>query len=328
MTALPDSLPLVSLITPVYNAGPHYSTCFESLCRLAYPPELLEVLVIDDCSTDGTREYLRRQKPPDFIHRLYPEKNLGRSGARNLGLERAGGSVVIFLDGDMEVQPDFIHRHVEELSRPGREAVIGRVDPAPWLPKSKLNRYLYDYPRRGARQFGPDRPVAFQYLLTHNLSLTRTALEAGGALDEAFTGYGGEDTLFGYRLTGKFPNGLFYCDLPWARHHHHRTIGQQMSDFRHYGAHNLPLLMDRHPEIATPLAADFVWPLAGSYFFRKRLLGRLVFNPFTRALAWLGWGVLPYPASNYPVRFLMVASVIAGLRRYLRGRQPPARSEQ
>ncbi|MCH7528477.1 MAG: glycosyltransferase family 2 protein [Candidatus Marinimicrobia bacterium] len=328
MTALPDSLPLVSLITPVYNAGPHYSTCFESLCRLAYPPELLEVLVIDDCSTDGTREYLRRQKPPEFIHRLFPEKNLGRSGARNLGLERAGGSVVIFLDGDMEVQPDFIHRHVEELSRPGREAVIGRVDPAPWLPKSKLNRYLYDYPRRGARQFGMGTPIGFNYMISGNMALSREAADFGGLFDENFTQYGGEDSLFAYRVARQFPNGIFYSDHPRAWHHHHHRLRPYLARLTGYGRHNLPQLISRHPEIATPLAADFAWPLPGSYFFWKRLLGRLVFNPFTRALAWLGWGVLPYPASNYPVRFLLVASVIAGLRRYLRGHQPPARSEQ
>ncbi|MCH8838511.1 MAG: glycosyltransferase family 2 protein [Candidatus Marinimicrobia bacterium] len=328
MTALPDSLPLVSLITPVYNAGPHYTTCFESLCRLAYPPELLEVLVIDDCSTDGTREFLRRQKPPDFIHRLYPEKNLGRSGARNLGLERAGGSVVIFLDGDMEVQPDFIHHHVEELSRPGREAVIGRVDPAPWLPKSKLNRYLYDYPRRGARQFGMGTPIGFNYMISGNVALSREAADAGGLFDENFTQYGGEDSLFAYRVARQFPNGIFYSDHPRAWHHHHHRLRPYLARLTGYGRHNLPQLISRHPEIATPLAADFAWPLAGSYFFRKRLLGRLVFNPFTRALAWLGWGVLPYPASNYPVRFLIVASVIAGLRRYLRGHQPSAHSEQ
>ncbi|MCH7940115.1 MAG: glycosyltransferase family 2 protein, partial [Candidatus Marinimicrobia bacterium] len=273
MTALPDSLPLVSLITPVYNAGAHYSTCFESLCRLAYPPELLEVLVIDDCSTDGTREYLQRQKPPDFIHRLYPEKNLGRSGARNLGLERAGGSVVIFLDGDMEIQPDFIHRHVEELSRPGREAVIGRVDPAPWLPKSKLNRYLYDYPRRGARQFGMGTPIGFKYMISGNVALSREAADFGGLFDENFTQYGGEDSLFAYRVARQFPNGIFYSDHPRAWHHHHHRLRLYLARLTGYGRHNLPQLISRHPELATPLAADFAWPLPGSYFFRKLLLG-------------------------------------------------------
>lgn len=313
-----EEQPLVSIIIPVYNGGPYYPTCFNSLCRLTYPPDRLEVHIIDDCSTDGTREYLQRQSPPDFIRPHFPETNLGRARARNLALSCATGEVIILLDGDMEVRPDFVQEHVAELSRPGREAVIGHVKPAPWLTRSKLNRYLYDYAHRGARQFGPNVPIGFQYLLTNNLALSREAMEAGGTLEKSFRHYGGEDTLFGYRLARRFPKGIYYSDKPVSLHHHDRTLRQHLKDLGDYGYHNLPRIVSRHPEIATTLAADYAWPLTGRQFRYKRAAGRLLFNAVTCRLGRALLPVAPFPISNVFIRFLFAAAVVRGLRWYVR----------
>lgn len=311
--------PSVSVVVTIHNGGPHYPACFTSLCRLTYPPERLEVQVVEDCSTDGTREFLRQQTtPPGFIHRHFPDSNLGRSRACNLGLGQAAGEIVIFLDGDMEVQPDFVEQHVAELARPGREAVVGRVEAAPWLPKSKLNRYFYGSSLRGARRFGDDQPVGFQYLIFNNAALNRAAVEAGGTFEESFTHYGGKDILFAYRVAQRFPNGIYYSDGPVSYHHQDRSLGAHLNLLRDYGYHNLPRIVSRLPEIATPLAADFAWPLAGSHFRRKRALGRLLSNPITCCLGRALLPVVPFPISNALVRFLIVASVVRGLRKYVR----------
>lgn len=316
-----NQLPTVALVAPVYNGGPHYPTCFESLCRLDYPDGRLEVHVIDDASTDGTREYLRGQSPSGFVRLHFPPQNLGRAHVRNLGLAQVTGDVVILLDGDMEVQPDFVRRHITELHKPGRKAVVGQVDPASWLPRTKLHRYLYDAPNRGAQQFGEGAPIGFQYLLTRNVSLWREALEAGGPFEASFRHYGGEDTLFAYRLARRFPNGIFYGRKPVALHHHHRRLGTYLRDLSDYGRHNLPQIMARHPEIATPLAADFAWPLPGPFFKRKRRKGRLLFNGPGQAVSRILLLFAPYPLSNALVRYLSVASVVRGLRRHLQGRE-------
>jgi len=318
----PDAnpLPTVALVAPVCNGGPHYPVCFESLCRLDYPADRLEVHVIDDASTDGTRAYLQGQSPPGFVQRHFPAENLGRARVRNLGLEQARGEVVILLDGDLEVRPDFVRRHVAELRKGGRKAVVGRVEPAPWLPRTRLNRYLYEAPNRGAQQFGEGTPIGFQYLLTRNVSLWRDALAAGKPFEASFQHYGGEDTLFGYRLARQFPNGIYYSSTPVARHHHDRRLGAYLRDLSDYGRHNLPQIMARRPEIATPLAADFAWPLPGPFFRRKRRKGRLLFNGPGQAVARILLLFAPYPLSNALVRYLSVASVVRGLRRHLRGR--------
>ncbi len=316
------ALPTVSIVTPIHNGGPHYAVCFQSLADLDYPWQQLEIIIVDDASTDGTREMLRSSVHLDHLRILYPPTNLGRSGVRNLGLADATGDIVILLDGDMQVSPDFIFKHVAELAKPGRVAVLGQVLPAPWVRRTRLQRYLYEYPRRGAGQFGTQSPIGFQYLLTHNLALKRDALKAGGAFDEAFVHYGGEDTLFAYRIARAFPNGLFYATAPTAWHHHSRTLGQHLRFAGDYGYHNLPRIMAQHPEIAVPLAADFAWPLPGPYFRRKRRLGTLLFNRLTVGLMRLLAVIVPVPVSHGVIRFLTVAAVVRGLRQFVRRQRP------
>ncbi|MEE9161403.1 MAG: hypothetical protein V3U35_00395, partial [Candidatus Neomarinimicrobiota bacterium] len=214
--------------------------------------------------------------------------------------------------------------YLTELAKPGREAVVGRIAPADWVPRTKLNRYLYEYPRRGARQLGPDQPVGFQYLLSSNTAFSRAALEAGGRY-EPFRHYGGEETVLAYQVARKFPNGIYYSDGPVARHQASDSLGSFLGKMAAYSYHNLPRIISRHPEIAAPLAADFAWPLPGRYFRRKRLRGLLLFNPLTVTGARSLLVFSPFPISSILVRFLVVAAVVRGLRRYVRKNQPRPR---
>ncbi|UCH09809.1 MAG: glycosyltransferase family 2 protein [Fidelibacterota bacterium] len=308
----------MSIVVTVYNGGPHFPTCFASLCKLSYPADRLEIHLVDDCSMDGTREFLQGQSAPDFLHLHFPDTNLGRTRACNLALAQTTGEVVIFLDGDMEVQPDFVDQHLAELAKPGREAVVGLVKPAAWIPRTKLNRYMYDYSRRGARQFGPDTPIDFQYLAFNNAALSHAAVDSGGLFEESFRHFGGKDILFAYRLAQRFPRGIYYSDKPVAYHHHDRSLGTYMALLRQYGYYNLPQIISQHPELATILAADYAWPLPGNHFRYKRMAGKVLFSRVIRSIIRGLLIVTPSPLSGMLVRFLLVSAVVQGLRKHVR----------
>jgi glycosyltransferase involved in cell wall biosynthesis len=112
------SSPLVSVIIPTYNCARYIATAVESV--LAQRSEDLEVLVIDDGSTDATRETLARfGEQIDYIY----QTNSGVSQARNKGLAVASGRYVAFLDSDDAWYPNKIHRQLEALSEnPGAAA--------------------------------------------------------------------------------------------------------------------------------------------------------------------------------------------------------------
>lgn len=86
--------PKVSLIIPVYNKAPFLKRCLESI----EPVEGLEVIIIDDHSTDGSKAILDAYK--DKFQIIYRKKNYGVSNARNYGMSLAKGDYIAFLDAD------------------------------------------------------------------------------------------------------------------------------------------------------------------------------------------------------------------------------------
>ena len=88
--------PLISVIVPVYNIIPYLPRCVESLQKQTYPE--LEILLIDDGSTDDTPALCDRLAENDPRIRVFHKENGGPSSARNFGLTQAAGAYVGFVD--------------------------------------------------------------------------------------------------------------------------------------------------------------------------------------------------------------------------------------
>lgn len=113
-------MPTISVIVPVYNIMELLPRCVASLRRQTYAD--LEILLVDDGSTDGTGELCDRLAAEDSRIRVLHKENGGTSSARNLGIENAGGEFLGFVDSDDYVEPDMYMRL--------RQAVSGREN---WL---------------------------------------------------------------------------------------------------------------------------------------------------------------------------------------------------
>ncbi len=110
--------PLVSVIIPVYNLRGHIGPCLRSVRGQTFGN--LEILLVDDGSTDGSAELCEELAAEDARIRVIRRENGGVSAARNTGLEEAKGDLVAFVDGDDAVAPDYIAR----LTAPMEEGVI------------------------------------------------------------------------------------------------------------------------------------------------------------------------------------------------------------
>jgi len=91
------ALPKLSVIVPVYNGAMHLSRCLDSL-RLSNCSDF-EVIVVDDCSTDRSRQIAERSG----ARCVRAPHTLGPAGARNLGVAHAQGDIFVFVDADVEV---------------------------------------------------------------------------------------------------------------------------------------------------------------------------------------------------------------------------------
>lgn len=98
----------ISIIIPVYNAAAYISACLDSVLSQTYPD--LEILLINDGSTDDSASICRRYAHNDARIRLIDQENGGVSSARNSGLANASGSFIAFVDADDRLAPDYIER--------------------------------------------------------------------------------------------------------------------------------------------------------------------------------------------------------------------------
>ena len=89
--------PLVSVVMPVYNGAAYIKKAVDSVYIQDVP---LELLVIDDCSTDNTKEILDSCGDKSGFRYFRNNRNLGAAGSRNLGVREAKGEYIAFLDAD------------------------------------------------------------------------------------------------------------------------------------------------------------------------------------------------------------------------------------
>ncbi|WP_144553019.1 glycosyltransferase [Bacillus sp. X1(2014)] len=101
----------VSIIIPSLNKYPLNLLTLFSLEYQTFNPSKMEVIFIDDASTDLTEEKIKGYKPPYHFKYIRNKKNLGRAKVRNLGIRAARGSTLIFLDAEMITEPDFVEKH-------------------------------------------------------------------------------------------------------------------------------------------------------------------------------------------------------------------------
>jgi glycosyltransferase involved in cell wall biosynthesis len=138
MTPLND--PLVSVVVTTKNEERHIGNCLESVARQTYSSEGIEMIVVDNSSTDRTKKIARRYTDKIF------DKGPERSAQRNFGMiEKSRGKYVLFLDADMILSPTVIEKSVAKLEGGGFIAL--------YIPEVVLGSSFWSRVRRFERSF-------------------------------------------------------------------------------------------------------------------------------------------------------------------------------
>lgn len=118
--------PLITVIIPIYNIMDCLERCVGSVCAQTY--RNLEILLVDDGSTDGTGALCDRLAETDERIRVFHKPNGGSSSARNLGIGKARGEYLGFVDSDDFIEPDMYERLMEQAKAGGYDIVQASRD--------------------------------------------------------------------------------------------------------------------------------------------------------------------------------------------------------
>jgi GT2 family glycosyltransferase len=116
----------ISVVVSTYNALDDLGRCVDSLRSQSY--DSLEIVIVDDASTDGTFEFLKRcESEVSDIKVIRNQVNLGVAGARNEGIRNASGDIIAFTDADCIAERNWISELVKIYEREDVAAVGGRI---------------------------------------------------------------------------------------------------------------------------------------------------------------------------------------------------------
>ena len=182
--------PRLSVVVSTYQRRHRLQRLFDALDRQTLDPSRFEVVVVDDCSTDGTFEELERlaEGARCEVTVIRQEVNGGPARGRNTGWRRARGEIIAFTDDDCAPDPGWLEAGLAAMER-GDVLVVGRTmpDPAQEGNRGPFSRTLVVNDTR--------------FMQTCNVFYRRTDLEAVGGFDESIRAKGGEDTDLGWRVS-------------------------------------------------------------------------------------------------------------------------------
>ena len=230
--------PLVTIVVPVRNGATTIAECVSSLLASQYDRQQFEIVVVDNDSSDPTREILRGFGSEI---RVLTERVRGASAARNHGIRDARGALIALTDADCVVEPGWLSALVSPLEDQAVGVVGGRI-----LSREKGNRIekfgetIHDHRRAIEIE---DQP----YVISMNWASRREVIQTAGMFDESLLR--GQDVDLAWRIH-RSGLRLVYAPSAIIRHRNEHTLRGLMQEGYVHGLHGVRL-RDRHSPSTT-----------------------------------------------------------------------------
>lgn len=118
-------MPVVSIILPTYNVERYLQQCLSSIAQQTYVN--IEVIIIIDGATDGSFDEAKKFCEKDTRFKVYWQENAGSGPARNNGIQHATGSLVLFIDPDDWIEPDYVENLVNIQRKKNFDLVVTKA---------------------------------------------------------------------------------------------------------------------------------------------------------------------------------------------------------
>lgn len=243
----------ISIIIPNFNRVNDVLGCIQSILEQTVKP--LDILIVDDGSTDGSVEKIR-QRFPD-VNVIVNPRNLGPGFARNNGLLNAKGDYVLFLDSDTAFSDiKTLERFVDFYNSHPEAGCIGGEIRATSQDTSQVYGKIIDWDGSShdvrVGRSDKDRFIKCDYLATCCCMVSKQlAIEVGG-FDPYFS-YGGEDKDFGCRVSQK--GYVNYLVSSCSINHYHSSSGRNNDETYRFRITSMRFVIKNYPKINFVLSA-------------------------------------------------------------------------
>ena len=216
----------LSVVIPTYNRKEILRRTLRAYRSQSPQREIVEILVVDDGSTDGTDSTVAECSEGSVVIpiRYLRQEKKGLAAARNFGIREARGDLVLFGDDDIIPGPDLVAEHLawhKKYPDPS-VSVLGHVTWSPGAHPTPFMEWLgMDGVLFGFRRLAPEKEADFRFFYFCNTSVKIEFLRKNGTFDEDFRAYGFEDIELGYRLQKKGARLLYN---PKAVGHHYKRM--------------------------------------------------------------------------------------------------------
>jgi glycosyltransferase involved in cell wall biosynthesis len=269
--------PMVSVVVPVKNGAEHVKELLDSLMKLDYDRDKLEVIIVDGNSTDGTRN-IAAQYPV----KLVLEERPGLNAARNTGIKHSRGQIVALTDVDCIVPEDWLRNIVEDFHDSQVGCVGGSVS---GYYNSFLSLYADESFLPVLRSFKERQVLSRvkppqQYPVGCNMAVSQDALRKAGVFDERVKYGFDEDELVericesGYKMVLD-PEVL-------VKHKHRPTLSELLRQNFNYGRGVGPLL--RAKGLKTAFARWILLSIMGCLVWGSLILSLVLYALFVHSL--------------------------------------------
>ncbi|QII12887.1 hypothetical protein KsCSTR_35080 [Candidatus Kuenenia stuttgartiensis] len=221
-------MPKISIIVPNYNDASRISECIRSLLDLNYPKEKLEIIIVDNGSTDNSLQSIKA-----FPVKLLIEKDVkGSYAARNLGVKNAEGEILAFTDSDCVVDKYWLCNAIKYFAAEDVGGVAGEVrggEPRTLVEEYQCFRKILEQSRNFKHPYQP-------FAITANVIYKKNVYDKIGLFENNWISGGDVDFSWRMQIYGNMK--LIYAS-DCIVYHHHRTSpkGLYLQSKRHiYGA--------------------------------------------------------------------------------------------
>ena len=271
-------LPMVSVVIPVYNEEKELSTLLDSLMALNWQRDRLEILCVDNNSTDSTLEILRSY-PVTVLEEPIP----GPYAARNTAIRHAKGEFIALTDADCVVSPNWLLELWQAFDQPNVGAVGGSL-----VPRTISNSVDYF---EGCVFKSPNHSQGNHcikpYVVTANVMYRKAVFDELGLFDQE--NFSGPDVEMSWRVVRSGQYTLKICDENQAVvQHSYRTKLKDFTYVLERDAYGWYFLSSNHPQMA-PVpnpTTYFLKFLIGLAIYPWTTIARLLVAPIRRSPTW------------------------------------------